>query len=135
MEENEKLMSMEEIRALQKKEEITPSNEVATIQNDTSVMEAVKKEENPLLNSNEYKDFVKRTAEERIKSDLAQEASRIRKKNIETAETLFKSETREKRLEHLKAELDLEHKYRMATLKEDNEHKQMLDKRRKLVEK
>lgn len=139
MEQND-LTPMEDIRMLAKKEEaenkpMTTFNEIANTQNDTSIMDAVKKEENPLLSSTEYKEFAKRTAEERIKSDLAKEASRIRKKNIETAETLFESETREKRLEHLKAELDLDHKYRMATLREDNEHKQMLDKRRKLVEK
>ena len=105
------------------------------LQNNTNIMDVVKNEENALLKTKEVKDISRKFGEERIKADLATEASKIRQQNIQAAENTFNAETREKRLEHLRAELDLDHKYRMATLKEDNLHKQMLNKRRKLVEK
>lgn len=105
------------------------------MKNNTDIMSVVKNEETALLETKEVKEVSRKFGEERIKADLASEASKIRQQNIETSEKVFDAETREKRLEHLRAELDLDHKYRMATLKEDNLHKQMLDKRRKLVEK
>lgn len=131
--EDKELMPIEEIKKKLEEENLPVKSE--EVIKDTEVMNVVKKEEQTLLQSEEYKEIAKKTGEERIKSDIAQEAARIREKNMKTAETLFETETREKRLQHLKAELDLDHKYRMATLREDNEHKQMLDKRRKLVEK
>lgn len=103
--------------------------------NDTNIMEVVKNEENELLKSNDFSKISKRVGEERIKADLSAEASRIRSKNIETAENEFANETRELKLTHLKEELKLQHKYNMDTLQKDEKHRQMLSKRKKLVEK
>jgi len=103
--------------------------------NDTNVMEVVKKEESELLKSEDFSKISKKVGEERIKADLVAEASRIRTKNLDTAENEFKNETRELKLAHLKEELKLTHKYNMETLEKDAKHKQMLSKRKKLVEK
>jgi hypothetical protein len=97
-------------------------------------MEIVKQEESELLKTEEFSKISKKFGEERIKSDLSAEASRIRRKNIETAENEFENETRELRLKHLKSEMELEHKYNMSTLDKDSKHKQMLAYRKKLVE-
>ena len=102
---------------------------------DTEVMGLIKEQEKQLMETKEVVELGRKFGEERIKSDLKAEASRIRRKNIETAENEFENETRELRLKHLKAELDLEHKYNMETLDQDAKHSQMLDKRKKLVEK
>lgn len=102
---------------------------------DTKVGDVIKEQENVLLQSEEVNKVARQFGEERIKSDLKAEASRIRRKNIETAEKEFESETRELRLIHLKAEMNLEHRYNMETLTQDAKHNQMLDARKKLVEK
>lgn len=103
--------------------------------NDTDFMTMVKQEEENLLKTEEVIKLGKRVSEERIKSDVSAEASRIRTKNIETAENEFKNETRELKLKHLKAEMNLQHKYNMETLDKDARHKQLLARRKKLVEK
>ena len=110
------------------------ANELVVSKHDTDVMSIVKQEENELLKTEEFSKISKKFGEERIKSDLAEEASRIREKNIKTAEREFGTETRELRLKHLKAEIELEHKYNMSTLDKDSRHKQMLAYRKKLVE-
>lgn len=107
----------------------------STMNNDTDVMSIVKAKEEELLKSDELLEASKRVGEERIKADLSAEASRIKSRNLETAGNEFKNETEKLRLEHLTAELNLQHKYDMETLKQDADHKQMLNKRKKLVEK
>lgn len=102
---------------------------------DTQIISMIENQERELIGTQHIKELGRRFGEERIKSDLKAEASRIRRKNIETAENEFENETRELRLKHLKAELDLEHKYNMETLGQTAKHSQMLDKRKKLVEK
>lgn len=135
--ENEVLTEDQELE--QVKQEIAirkeqKKNELALPVQDTDVMSVVKQEECELLKTDEIVKIGKKFGEERIKSDLSAEASRIRRKNIETAEQEFENETRELRLKHLKAEMELEHKYNMSTLEKDSKHKQMLAYRRKLVE-
>lgn len=127
-EELEKVKQEIAIRKVQK------AKELALPEHDTDVMSVVKQEENELLKTEEFSKISKKFGEERIKSDLSAEASRIRRKNIETAEQEFENETREMRLKHLKAEMELEHKYNMSTLDKDSKHKQMLAFKKKLVE-
>lgn len=103
--------------------------------NQSGVMALVEKQQNTLLSSKEFEEISKKFGEEKIKSELAEEASKIKAKNQETAERDFETETRELRLKHLKEQLKREHKYNMDTLDRDAKHSQMLDRRRKLVEK
>lgn len=134
------LKSMDELRQLAEKEieEKKNKTEVAVKpakSNQTSVMDVVKDKENELLQTKEVQELGRRCGEERIKSDLAKEASEIRKRNVQTAESLYETETRELRLKHLRAQLNRQHKYEMDTLEQDARHTQMLNKRRKQVEK
>lgn len=129
--EDEELERVKQEIAIKK---VQKANELALPKHDTDVMSIVKQEENELLKTEEFSKISKKFGEERIKSDLSAEASRIRRKNIETAEQEFENETRELRLKHLKAEMELEHKYNMSTLDKDSKHKQMLAYKRKLVE-
>lgn len=134
------LKSMDELRQLAEKEieEKKNKTEVAVKpaeSNQTSVMDVVKDKENELLQTKEVQELGRRCGEERIKSDLAKEASEIRKRNVQTAESLYETETRELRLKHLRAQLNRQHKYEMDTLEQDARHTQMLNKRRKHVEK
>lgn len=134
------LKSMDELRQLAEKEieEKKNKTEVAVkpaVSNQTSVMDVVKDKENELLQTKEVQELGRRCGEERIKSDLAKEASEIRKRNVQTAESLYETETRELRLKHLRAQLNRQHKYEMDTLEQDARHTQMLNKRRKQVEK
>lgn len=134
------LKSMDELRQLAEKEieEKKNKTEVAVKpaeRNQTSVMDVVKDKENELLQTKEVQELGRRCGEERIKSDLAKEASEIRKRNVQTAESLYETETRELRLKHLRAQLNRQHKYEMDTLEQDARHTQMLNKRRKQVEK
>ena len=134
----EKVLTEDEELELVKNEiairKVQIANTPALPKHDTNVMEIVKQEESELLKTEEFSKISKKFGEERIKSDLSAEASRIRRKNIETAESEFENETRELRLKHLKSEMELEHKYNMSTLDKDSKHKQMLAYRRKLVE-
>lgn len=134
------LKPMDELRQLAEKEieEKKNKTEVAVKpaeSNQTSVMDVVKDKENELLQTKEVQELGRRCGEERIKSDLAKEASEIRKRNVQTAESLYETETRELRLKHLRAQLNRQHKYEMDTLEQDARHTQMLNKRRKQVEK
>ena len=95
----------------------------------------VEEQTQTLLNTPEVKKYAAITAEQDIKADLAAKAADINKKNIETAETQFDTETRELRLKQCKAKLALDHKYEMSILTENGKHKQMLDYRKKLAEK
>lgn len=119
----------------QKLDEITNAVALRKSQHETSIMNVVKQEEDSLVNSEQFAEISKKVGEERIKADLSAEASRIRTKNLETAENELKNETHELRLAHLKEELKLAHKYNMETLQKDEKHRQMLSKRKKLVEK
>lgn len=119
----------------QKLDEISNAVALRKSQHETNIMEIVKKEEDSLVNSDQFAEISKKVSEERIKADLSAEASRIRSKNLETAENELQNETRELRLAHLKEELKLAHKYNMETLKKDEKHRQMLSKRKKMVEK
>lgn len=111
------------------------STQVKLPSHDTDVMTLIKEQEKALMETKEVQDLGKKFSEERIKSDLSAEASRIRRKNIETAENEFENETRELRLKHLKAELEKEHAYNMKTLDDDAKHSQMLERRKKMVQK
>lgn len=135
--ENEVLTEEQELERVKQEiaiKKVQMANELALPKQDTDVMSVVKQEENELLKTEEFSKISRKFGEERIKSDLSAEASRIRRKNIETAESEFENETRELRLKHLKSEMELEHKYNMSTLDKDSKHKQMLAYRRKLVE-
>lgn len=104
-------------------------------EHDTSVLSLIKQEEKELLDTKEMKELGRKFSEERVKSDLSAEASRIRAKNIQTAENEFENETRELRLKHNRELLKKQHQYDMQVLEQDAKHTQMLEKRRKLVEK
>lgn len=100
---------------------------------DTSLM--LKEKKQAVLKSQEAKEISDRIATEDVKADFANEAARINKKNVEAAEKELDNKTRQRRLERLNAELDEQHKYNMAMIKQNGEHMQMLDRRKKLVEK
>lgn len=100
---------------------------------DTSLM--LKEKKAQVLKSQEAKEISDRIATEDVKADFANEAARINKKNVEAAEKELDNKTRQRRLERLNAELDEQHKYNMAMIKQNGEHMQMLDRRKKLVEK
>ena len=130
----------EEFDADKELEEVKHKKELIATQNklpshDTDVMTLIKEQEKALMETKEVQDLGKKFSEERIKSDLSAEASRIRRKNIETAENEFENETRELRLKHLKAELEKEHAYNMKTLDDDAKHSQMLERKKKMVQK
>lgn len=123
----------DEIQKVREEKENLPA--IKDTNNNTEIFSVIKAQEQELLATKEVADLGKKFGEERIMADLKAEASRIRRQNIETAERDFDNETRELRLKHLKAELELEHKYNMETLEQDSRHTQMLDKRKKMVEK
>ena len=102
---------------------------------DTKVLAVIEEEEKQLLATAEVKDLAKKFSQERAKSDLAAEASRIRTKNLITAENEFKNETAELRLKHNMELLKKQHQHDMRVLEQDARHNQMLNQRRKLVEK
>ena len=111
-------------------------NEIATAQtrdgNDTSLVLREKKKQ--VLSSEEVNQIANRIAAEDIKADFANEAARINKKNMDAAEQELDNRTRQRKLQRLNAELDLQHKYNMSMIKQNGEHQQMLDKKKKLVE-
>ena len=102
---------------------------------DSDTLELLKEKRSEVLKSEDASNLGKRIAQEGIKADFASEAAKINKQNTDTAEKEFDTKTRQRRLERLNAELDLEHKYRMSIIKQNGEHNQMLDKRKKMVEK
>lgn len=133
----EQLTEDEQLEAINREIALRKSkkNEEVALQDDTNIdiMSVVKNEENNLLKSDEIINISKKFGEERIKADLSAEASRIREKNITTAENEFLNETRELKLENLKKELNLQHKFNMDNIKKNAKFKQMLAKRKKLV--
>lgn len=123
-----------ELEAVKQKKELI-ATKMKLPEHDTNVLSLIKEQEESLMQTKEVQDLGRKFSEERIKSDLSAEASRIRRKNIETAENEFENETRELRLKHLKAELEKEHAYNMKTLDDDAKHSQMLERRKKMVQK
>lgn len=105
------------------------------IEEKSGAIKLVDEQEKEILNSNEAKAAAGKIGYERVHSDFKSEAAKINAKNIETAEKEFDNETRKRRLERLNAEMDLQHKYNMSMIKANGEHNQMLDKRKKMVEK
>lgn len=129
----ERERELELVKIEEKKQEIANKSKLPN--NDTSIMSLIKEQEDTLMQTKEVQELGRKFGEERIKSDLSAEASRIRRKNIETAENEFENETRELRVKHLKAELAKAHANRMKSLDADAKHSQMLEKRKKLVQK
>ena len=125
-------------RIEQEIEAIKTQNAITVNENKESqegILNVIDQQQTELVKSKEFQEISKKFGEERIKSELAEEASKIREKNQQTAERVFETETKELRLKHCQEQLKREHKYNMETLDRDAKHKQMLDKRRKLVEK
>lgn len=114
-----------------------PKQEIAPTQpkdgDDTSLMLQEKKKE--VLKSEEIQKAGNILANEDIKSDFANEAARIQKKNVDAAELNLKNKKRKRQIDREEAESQLEHKYKMDEIQRNGEHKKMLDKRKKLVEK
>lgn len=117
----------------ERKQEIAIREKASEIDPDTKqLLEAKKKE---LLKSDEAQNMGTVIASEEIKANFASEASKINQRNTETAEREFDTKTRQRRLDRMNRELDEQHKYNMAMIKQNGEHNKMLDKRKKLVEK
>lgn len=114
-----------------------PKQEVAPVQPkdgaDTSLMLQEKKTQ--ALTSEEVQKAGSILAGEDIKSDLANEAARIQEKNVNAAALNLKNKKRKRQIDREEAESQLEHKYKMEEIQRNGEHKKMLDKRKKLVEK
>lgn len=110
---------------------VKKSNEVV----DADTLELLSNKKKEILKSEDANKMGTLIATEDIKSNFASEASRINQKNVETAEKEFDTKTRQRRLERLNKELDEQHKYNMEMIKQNGQHQQMLDKRKKLVEK
>lgn len=110
-------------------------NQLALIQQDKDTVDLLQTKKKELLQGEEANNLGTLIATEDIKSNFASEASRINQRNVETAERELDTKTRQRRLDRLNAELDEQHKYNMAMIKQNGLHKQMLDKRKKLVEK
>lgn len=102
---------------------------------DEDTLALIHTEKKEVLNSAGAQGHAKILATEDVKATFAEEAEKIRRRNVETAEKHFDTETRKRRLERLNKEMDLQHKYDMAIIMQNGEHKKMLDRRRKLVEK
>lgn len=127
--------SLEEIEKeiRERKQEIAIREKASEIDPDTKQLLDAKKKE--LLNSDEARNMGTLIASEDIKANFASEASKINQRNADTAEREFDTKTRQRRLDRLNKELDEQHKYNMAMIKQNGEHNKMLDQRKKLVEK
>lgn len=114
-----------------------PKQEIAPTQpkdgEDTAIMLQEKKKQ--VLKSEEIQKAGNLLANEDIKSDFANEAARIQEKNVNAAELNLKNKKRKRQIDREEAESQLEHKYKMEEIQRNGEHKKMLDKRKKLVEK
>lgn len=108
---------------------------VTPIQDSKDTLALLKEKKEEVLKGDEASVLGKKIAQEEVKADFASKAAEINEQNTNTAEREFDTKTRQRRLERLNAELDLEHRYRMSIIKQNGEHNQMLDKRKKLVEK
>ena len=100
-----------------------------------NTFELIANKRRDLLNSDEVNKLGEKIAQEDIKSDFANRASQIHERNVGTAERELDLKKREKQLEREDAELELIHQYKMAAIKKDNEHRAMLDSRKKMVDK
>lgn len=100
-----------------------------------AVLGLVDKKEQELLNTAEVQAAATRIGQEKIHSDLEEEAARIDKKNTDNKQLQFDNKKKKRKIERDEAEEELEHKYKMRDIKKNAEHKEMLDNRRKLVEK
>lgn len=112
--------------------------EIAVKQNspvDTDTLQLLSDKKRELLQSEDANKMGTLVATEDIKANFASEASRINAKNVETAERELDTKTRQRRLDRMNAELDEQHKHNMTMIKKNAKHQQMLDKRKKLVEK
>lgn len=142
IEEEEELIKNKNAEA-NKTPSIINNNSVTDIDNNTDIAivevnkvdELLNKQQGKLLKTDTIIKHANIIASEDIKADLAKAGAEIHKKNIETAETQFETETREQRLKQLKAELTLDHRYKMSIIEANGKHKAMLDMRKKLVEK
>lgn len=114
-----------------------PKQEIAPTQpkdgEDTAIMLQEKKKQ--VLKSEEIQKAGNLLANEDIKSDFANEVARIQEKNVNAAELNLKNKKRKRQIDREEAESQLEHKYKMEEIQRNGEHKKMLDKRKKLVEK
>lgn len=114
-----------------------PKQEVAPVPpkdgDDTALM--LKEKKTQALTSEEVQKAGNILANEDIKSDLANEAARIQKKNVDAAQLNLDNKKRKRQIDREEAESQLEHKYKMEEIQRNGEHKKMLDKRKKLVEK
>lgn len=114
-----------------------PKQEIASTQpkdgEDTAIMLQEKKKQ--VLKSEEIQKAGNLLANEDIKSDFANEVARIQEKNVNAAELNLKNKKRKRQIDREEAESQLEHKYKMEEIQRNGEHKKMLDKRKKLVEK
>lgn len=125
------------------KEEIEKAKETANstlvpttaVEEKSSAMKLVDTQEQAVLKTDDAIKAAGKIGYERVHADFKSEAAKINEKNIATAEKEFDNETRKRRLERLNAEMDLQHKYNMSMIKANGEHNQMLDKRKKMVEK
>ena len=111
------------------------TNVAEQAQHNNKTMDLVDRTENALLNTDQVKAAASKVAYERVHAHFKGEAARINQKNQDTAETEFETETRKRRLERLQKEQDLQHKYNMSMIEQNGKHLQMLDKKKKMVEK
>lgn len=111
-----------------------PSTELSDENKKTS-LGVIKEQTQKVLNSEDAIRAATALGAEGVKADFAEEAARINKQNIETAEKEFDTETRKLRLEQLEAELKRQHQHNMAMLEQNAKHQEMLDKRKKMEEK
>ena len=95
----------------------------------------IDKQEQQLLNTEEVQAVANRIGKERIHSDFEKEATEIDKQNTDNKQQQFDNKKKKRKIERDEAEEELEHKYKMRDIKKNAEHKEMLDNRKKLVEK
>ena len=89
MEELEKEIQEQAVSIVATKNSVISVKDDVMPKADTKVGELVKEQEDALLQTEEIGKVARQFGEERITSDLKAEASRIRRKNIETAEKDF----------------------------------------------
>lgn len=100
---------------------------------DTAIM--LQEQKKQALTSAEVQKAGNILANEDIKSDFANKAANIESKNMDAAELNLKNKKRKRQIDREEEESKLEHEYKMAEIRRNGEHKKMLDKRKKMVEK
>lgn len=128
---------MNEIREAIKEEikELKEKKEVAVVDKKNNTLNLVSNRKDKLLCGDNAKKVADVFANEEMKAEFSEKGAEIHKKNVNTAETEFKTETREQTLKQLRAELSLDHKYKMSMIEANGKHKAMLDHREKMVQK